>query len=168
MNIPCCECEKAGAVCCVMRQVIITDKDIDRVAVHLGRRDFYAFEFPEAWYLEPCYDPDWLSLVLQPDGKLKVLKRKEDRSCNLLGAKGCVLPFDVRPRLCQLHPYMHTAKGIIGLDMTCLISRVDKVETYLEEHNMPMDKAKEWQKELYFELNREKEQHHNHRRHFNG
>lgn len=158
MSIPCCECAKAGGACCVIRQVIITDKDIERVAAHIGRRDFYSFEYPEAWYLEPCYDPDWLSLVIRPDGRLKVLKRNENRSCGFLSEKGCVLPFDVRPRLCQLHPYMHTAKGIVGLDKTCLISLVDRVDEYLKENDMPMDKAVLWQKELYFELIREKEQ----------
>lgn len=151
--IPCVECAKAGNVCCVTRQIVITDKDIDRVAAHVGHRDFFVYEFPEAWYLEPSYDQDWLPLVLQPDGRLQILKRKEeDKSCGFLGDKGCVLPFDVRPRLCQLHPYMFTEKGIIGLDMDCLISHMDKVEEYLAEHDMPIEKAKAWQKELYDEL----------------
>lgn len=155
--IPCCECAKAGNVCCVNRQIVITDKDIDRVAAHVGHRDFYVFEYPEPWYLEPFYDPDWLPLVLQPDGRLKIFKRKEDRSCMYLGDQGCVLPFEVRPRICQLHPYMFTAEGITGLDMTCLISHQPDAYTWLAEHEMPMEKAVEWQKELYAELKREKD-----------
>lgn len=156
MYIPCVECAKAGNACCIGRQIVITDKDIDRVAAHVGHRGFYVFEEPEPWYLEPFYDPDWLPLVLQPDGQLKILKRKDDKSCGFLGEKGCVLPFDVRPRLCQLHPYTFTEQGIIGLDMECLISHLDNVNEYLAGHDMPIEKAKEWQKELYEELNREK------------
>ena len=168
MNGPCFECVKAGGGCCLIRQIVITEKDIERVAACLGRSDFYSFEFPEDWYLEPCYDPDWLPLVLRPDGRLKILKRKEDRSCGLLGENGCVLPFHVRPRLCQLHPYLHTEAGIIGLDQACLISHVHDVVAYLEDNDMPLEKAVEWQEELYFELKKEKQQLLDIRRHFDG
>lgn len=156
MYIPCVECAKAGHACCVGRQIVITDKDIERVAAHVGHRNFVVYEEPEPWYLEPFYDTNWVPLVLRPDGRLKILKRKADKSCGFLAENGCVLPFAVRPRLCQLHPYTFTEEGIIGLDMECLISHEKNAYEYLAEHDMPLEEAKKWQKELYEELNREK------------
>lgn len=146
----------AGGSCCLNRQIILTNGDIERIAQFLGNRDFVVTETPEPWYLEPSYDPDWVPLVIKPGGVLRIIKRNKDKNCEMLTDKGCRLPFDSRPLICQLHPYMHTEKDILGIDDTCPISKEKDCATILEQLDMPLGKARQWQHRLYEELNSER------------
>lgn len=146
----------AGGSCCLNRQIILTTGDIERISQFVGTREFYTMEAPESWYLEPSYDPDWLPLVMKPGNVLRVLKRNREKNCEMLTDKGCRLPFSIRPLICQLHPYMHTEKGILGVDESCPISKEKESNAILEQLDMPLVKAREWQKKLYLELNSER------------
>ena len=146
----------AGGACCLNRQIVLTLGDIDRIAAHLGHRDFFIMERPEPWYLEPSYDPEWLPKVMSPDGYLRVLKRNEGSRCGMLTNTGCILPFKVRPLVCQLHPYMYTEKEILGIDESCPISREQDGFAILDRLDMPLSKAIGWKHQLYDELNEER------------
>lgn len=155
-DIPCIACALAGEACCLNRQIVLTKGDMDRISGHVRHRDFFALEKPDPWYLEPFYDPDWLNLVIRPDGYLRVLKRNENAECTLLTKTGCMLPFFARPLVCQLHPYMYTENGILGIDESCPISREKDGYACLERLDMPLDKAIGWRLKLYDELNQER------------
>lgn len=151
-DIPCIRCAMAGGTCCLNRQIVLTLGDVDRITAYVGHRDFFAMEGPEPCYLEPFYDQFWLPLVLNSKGLLRVLKRNADKSCGMLTHKGCILPFESRPLVCQLHPYMYTETEILGIDDTCPISRENDGFGILNRLNMPMEKAIGWQHLLYDEL----------------
>jgi len=51
---------------------------------------------------------------------------------------------------------MHTEKGILGVDESCPISKEKESNAILEQLDMPLVKAREWQKKLYLELNSER------------
>lgn len=151
-DIPCISCVLAGGSCCINRQIVLTLGDVQRINARVGHNDFFTMEEPEPWYLDPFYDQAWLPLVLNPEGLLRVLKRSSDKSCGMLTKTGCVLPFESRPLVCQLHPYMYTETDIIGIDDTCPISKEKDGFTILDRLNMSMEKAVGWQHLLYSEL----------------
>lgn len=155
-DMPCLKCAMAGGSCCLNRQIILTVGDVQRINACVAHHDFFNMEKPEPWYLDPFYDPAWLPLVLNPQGLLRVLKRNPDKSCGMLAKNGCVLPFETRPLVCRLHPYMYTETEILGLDDTCPISKEKDGLSILDRLNMPLEKAIEWQHLLYSELNSEK------------
>lgn len=155
-EVPCIACVLAGCSCCLNRQIVLTLGDVERIHACVGHRDFFTMEKPEPWYLDPFYDPAWLSLVLNSAGLLRVLNRNSDKSCGMLTKTGCVLPFEYRPLVCQLHPYMYTETEIIGIDDTCPISKKKDGFTILDRLNMPMEKAINWQHLLYNELHTER------------
>lgn len=134
------------------RQIIVTTGDIARISQYLGHREFYVLEPPSPWYLEPGYDPDWVPLVLRPDGLLCVLKRIGKDTCGMMTEAGCRLPFHARPMVCRLHPYMYTEQGLLGIDETCPIAAEKDGAAILEKMNMPPDQARLWLHQLYDEL----------------
>ncbi|WP_321417982.1 YkgJ family cysteine cluster protein [uncultured Desulfobacter sp.] len=155
-DIPCIAFALAGGSCCLNRQIVLTLGDVRRISACAGHYNFFVMEKPEPWYLDPFYDPAWLTLVLNPEGLFRVLKRNPDKSCGMLTKTGCILPFEFRPLVCQLHPYMYTETEIIGIDETCPISKEADGFTILERLNMPMGKAIGWQHLLYNELHTER------------
>ena len=156
-DIPCISCVSAGGSCCLNRQIILTFGDVQRVKACIGHDNFFTIEKPEAWYLEPFYDPAWLPLVLNQQGLFRVLTRNADKSCGMLTKTGCMLPFESRPLVCQLHPYMYTETEIIGIDDTCPISKEMDGFSILNRLNMPREKAVDWQHLLYTELHTERD-----------
>lgn len=148
----------AGKTCCLGRQIVLTTGDLERIFNVLGRHDFFTMEPPDPWFLEPGYDPEWVPLVTNPGGLLRVLKRNREKNCEMLTATGCLLPSHARPLVCQLHPYMHSEAGILGIDTTCPISEEARGFAILEELGMTLEKAREWCTMLYAELKKEKEQ----------
>lgn len=152
MSSPCCRCAQAGTSCCTNRQIHLTSGDMACISRFLGWNDFSTIEAPDPWYLEPEYDPAWLTWTLGPGGLLRVLKRKQGKACGMLTGTGCLLPFHERPMICRLHPFMYTEEGILGIDPTCPISRKADWPSVLEKLGMPIEKARDWQRMLYAEL----------------
>lgn len=158
VSIPCSICAKAGKACCLGRQIVLTTGDLERIFNVLGRHDFFTMEPPDPWFLEPGYDPEWVPLVTHSDGLLRVLKRNGEKNCEMLTASGCSLPTHARPLVCQLHPYMHSEAGILGIDATCPISQDAKGFATLKALGMPLENARHWCATLYAELKEEKMQ----------
>ena len=107
---------------------------------------------PDAVYLDPGDDLNWISLTVRPDGQRCVLKRTAAKNCTMLGANGCLLSLTARPLICRLHPYTYSAAGISGVDPACPISREREVSAALERLGMTIKKARKWHELLYCEL----------------
>jgi len=152
METICFACSQNGTSCCQGTQIYLTNGDVLRIAQFLKSFDFFANEMPDAVYLDPGDDVEWLSLTIRPDGKRRVLKRTAAKSCTMLGATGCILSMAARPLICRLHPYTYTATGISGVDSACPIFREQDVPAVLEQLGMEIKEARKWHELLYFEL----------------
>lgn len=152
MSDECRKCALAGTSCCQGTQIVLTTGDLSRISSFLGDDGFHTVEPPDLQYLDPGYDPEWLSLTLRPDGRRLVLKRTPDLRCCFLKENGCLLPPDRRPLICRLHPYAYTRAGILGIDETCPLANDPGWPFLLEGMGMPTSAAREWHRLLYAEL----------------
>ncbi len=155
VTLSCMSCARIGTSCCKNYQISLTTGDIQRISEFLGRQDFFTFEAPVPEDIEPDYDPLWMSMVLQPQGLVRVLKRTLERNCSLLTTTGCCLPYDRRPLICRLYPYRYTEDGILGIDQACPIAREKEWGAILDGLDMPADKARQWLTLLYSEVKSE-------------
>ena len=152
METLCFKCSLNGTSCCKGTQIYLTNGDVLRISRFLGSRHFFAIEMADTAYLDPGDDPTWLALTIRPDGQRRVLKRTGDKSCTMLGEKGCRLPMPVRPLVCRLYPYEFTEKGISGVDSSCPISRERDWPALIEQLGMAMGATSKWHNMLYCEL----------------
>ncbi|GAB6143399.1 YkgJ family cysteine cluster protein [Desulfocicer niacini] len=157
MTQPCMSCARVGTSCCKNNQVNLTTGDIQRVSDFLGHQNFYTLEPPVLEEICPAYDPQWLPLIMEPTGKVRVLKRTAEKNCSMLTENGCQLPYDCRPLICRLYPYTYTEEGIMGIDASCPISREKNWSVILEQLDMPADKARQWLGLLYTEVKKSHE-----------
>jgi Fe-S-cluster containining protein len=148
-------CARIGTSCCKNYQISLTTGDIQRISDFLGHQNFFTFEAPVPEDIEPDYDPLWMSMVLQPQGLVRVLKRTGEKNCGLLTTTGCCLPYDRRPLICRLYPYRYTEDGILGIDQACPIAREKEWGAVLDGLDMPTDKARQWLTLLYSEVRSE-------------
>jgi len=152
MKTQCVRCSQNGSSCCKGTQICLTNGDILRISRFLDACNFFTIENADPAYMEFGDDPGWLTLTIRPDGKRCVLRRTMDKSCTLLGENGCILPVNVRPLVCRLHPYLYTEAGISGVDPSCPISRQRSWPAVLDQMGMAMHKACKWHALLYCEL----------------
>jgi Fe-S-cluster containining protein len=108
----CALCAQQGKTCCVETDIFVTMGDIRRIFNFTKKHDFYEFRHCSAEaYRDQSDDPQWNSQVFRPDGTRRVVKRESSGRCLFLSTTGCILPLDVRPLICRLHPYLYNAKG---------------------------------------------------------
>lgn len=154
----CARCARHMATCCQTSEVYVTPGDVDRIAEHVGHRDFYEFRPPDdPVYLRQDDDPIWPKLVFKKsDGTRRVIKRLDTGDCTFLGPQGCVLPLETRPLLCRLYPFDFNQQGILPrLAGGCPVELLPKGQTLIEALDMKQAEAERWHGQLYEELPQE-------------
>ncbi|MCB9882795.1 MAG: YkgJ family cysteine cluster protein [Planctomycetes bacterium] len=152
----CARCATMQRTCCQRAEILVTEGDIERIAAHTGRNDFWERRVPlDPAYLEPDDDdPNWQRYTTASDGTRRLLERRVDGDCTFLGARGCELELDVRPLVCRIYPYSYTEQGLDGLDdeycPRAALSPDDRPMSELLE--IPESVAETWRARLYEEL----------------
>ena len=150
----CARCARHMKTCCQTPEIYVTPGDVERIANHIGRRDFAHFRVPtDPVYLEEDDDPVWQEHVVREDNTRRVLKKRPDGDCSLLGPQGCTLPVEVRPLVCRLYPYDYDERGIRDeLAGGCPVELLRPGQVLLEVLGMKIDDARRWHKQLYEEI----------------
>lgn len=151
----CIRCARHMKTCCQTSQVYITPGDVERVAEHVGHRDFYEFAPPDdPIYLKQDDDPIWPQLVFKAeDGTRRILRRHESGDCVFLGDQGCRLPLETRPLLCRIYPYDFNEQGIHAkLANGCPMELLPEGVPLTVALDMNLADAERWHKQLYEEL----------------
>ncbi len=150
----CARCARHTKTCCQDREIYTTRGDVERIADHTGRRDFFEFLPPrDPAYLDQDDDPLWRDYVFQLDGTRRVLRQQPTGDCVFLGSIGCVLPLEVRPLACRLYPYDYTEQGILPAPTSgCPVELLAPGQELMEALNMPLDDARRWHEMLYREI----------------
>ena len=109
----CSLCAQKGKTCCVETDIFVTLGDVRRIFDFTKNPDFYEFRgcTTEA-YKDQSDDPQWDRLVFRHDGTRRVVKRDSTGKCLFLSTAGCILPLNVRPLICRLHPHLYNARGL--------------------------------------------------------
>jgi len=111
-DILCALCACQGKTCCVETDIFVTMGDVRRIFNFTKKHDFYEFRrCATNAYRDQSDDPQWDRQVFQPDGTRRVVKRESSGRCLFLNSAGCILPLEVRPLICRLHPHLYNAKG---------------------------------------------------------
>ena len=154
----CARCARHMKTCCQTPEVYVTLGDVERIADHLGRDDFWHFKVAtDAVYLDQDDDPVWRDNVIREDNSRRVLKRLPDGDCSLLGPQGCTLPLETRPLICRLYPFDYDADGIRDdLARGCPLELLRPDQQLLEALDMKLEDARRWHKQLYEEVRLEK------------
>ncbi len=150
----CARCARHQKTCCQTPEVYVTLGDVERIAGHLGRDDFWHFKVAtDPAYLDQGDDPVWQENVIREDNSRRVLKRLPDGDCTLLGPQGCTLPLEVRPLICRLYPYDYDASGIRDdLAPGCPLELLRPGQGLIETLGMKLEVARRWHKQLYEEI----------------
>ena len=155
----CVRCARHTITCCQRSEVYVTPGDVERIAAHTGRREFYEFRAPgNAEYLPQDDDPAWRDRVFRLDGTRRVLRREANGDCTFLGSSGCTLPLEVRPLVCRLYPFDYTETGLADdLASGCPLELLRPGEQLLTALDMRRSDGERWHQQLYAELRREPE-----------
>jgi Fe-S-cluster containining protein len=158
----CARCSTLGRTCCQTTEIYVTVGDVRRIAAWVGNRDFYEYRgTQDPSYLDQSDDPPWASKVFRPDGTRRILRRDSRSDCLFLGPHGCVLPLEIRPLICRLHPYQYTAAGLLGeLAPGCPLALLPGGRTLEQELNLSRRTAGEWHRLLYAEIDKETDNDH--------
>ena len=150
----CVKCAQHERTCCQVGEVLITDGDIQRIAAHTRRSDFWSYVVPaDPDLVQPQpHDPNWLPYTLRPNGTRAHLHRQTSGDCTFLTAAGCSLPTAVRPLICRLYPFDYTEQGITGTVSGCPLYLLEKGQTLIEGIGMKPADAERWRQQLYHEL----------------
>ncbi|MCA9066894.1 MAG: hypothetical protein KDA96_27695, partial [Planctomycetaceae bacterium] len=116
--------------------------------------DFHEYQAP----VDPIYhqnddDPTWNQHVFRPDGTRRVLRHQANLDCTFLTATGCVLPLEVRPLICRLHPWAYTADGVQDRPAGgCPVQLLPPGTELLRALDMNRLDAERWHAQLYAEI----------------
>jgi len=83
MVSPCVLCAEAGTSCCVNKQIVLTNGDVERLKA-AGCDDVVVYEEPDRDYALCINEPEWQYLSRRLDGLRQVLRRKANGECHLL------------------------------------------------------------------------------------
>ena len=118
--------------------------------------DFWLFEKPIEYLsnrIKSSFDPNMCIYALSKEGKVHTLKHKLDGNCYFLSEKGCLLPLDIRPLYCRIHPYDFVEEEITGITFVdCPVNLLSKPGDLPDVINVKYDDAKQWVKMFYREL----------------
>ena len=153
----CAHCATLGSTCCcVNRDILVTNGDIERIAKYIGHRDFFEYRRPvDPAYLDQDDDPNWLRYTIDPNGSRRVLKHGPGETCCLVTSTGCVLPLEARPLVCRLYPFIYNEVGLTGVLSECPEYLLKGNETLLDALHMSYEEALLWRNALYAELRTE-------------
>lgn len=152
MSTPCAVCAGHGTSCCNGYQIFLTPGDVSRIATFLREIDFFTLEAPISEEIAPDYDPSWLTKIMSPDNRVRVLKRNGGKRCRFVSETGCLLPKDRRPLICRLYPYTFVETGLLGIDAGCPISKNRDWPAVLDGMGMSVTQARRWIRLLYKEM----------------
>ncbi|MBU0730474.1 MAG: hypothetical protein KKE17_08935 [Proteobacteria bacterium] len=149
----CAICAGQGKSCCVCRDILVSDGDLQRIAAHTGSWDFFETRLPQTVaYLDQDDDPNWNNYTLQLNGTRRVLKYTRPGICCFLTDTGCLLPEHIRPLVCRLHPMEFNEARLTGLSPECPAEHLPEGESVLANLEMNVDLAENWRQQLYTEL----------------
>lgn len=149
----CSLCAGQNNSCCVCRDILLSDGDLQRITEQTGTVNFFEMRVPQnTAYLNQADDPNWNRYTLRGDGARRVLKNLRPGICWFLAETGCRLPEHVRPLVCRLHPVEFTETGITGLSPECPADLLPPGESLLSNLEMNLDQAENWRRQLYAEL----------------
>jgi uncharacterized protein len=153
----CAECARRGGACCHRTEIYVTLGDVARIREHTGTDDFYEWrEEDEPGYYSPDDDPIWCYGTICPDGRRRLLKRRENGDCHWLTPTGCKLPREVRPLVCRLHPWDYGDQGLRGvIQQHCPTDLLPEGVTAVEVMGIDEELALVWHAMLYTEIMRE-------------
>jgi len=157
-EVLCALCASCGPTCCEFREIYVTPGDVGRIEAFSGRREFYEFTRPA----DPAYgdqddDPAWTSCVFRTDGTRRVLRQRSHGACVFLGRQGCVLPTEVRPLICRLHPYDYGERGVKDvLVAECPVHLLPPGQALIAALGMSLKDARRWHEQLYQEIRLER------------
>lgn len=153
---PCARCARVQRTCCQEAEILVTQGDLARIAVHTGRSDFWERRVATdpAYTRDDPADPEWRKGAVGPDGTRPVLKRQTSGDCTFLGEHGCVLPEETRPLVCRLYPYDYTYAGFTGeVPSFCPTDMLDPQGLGMSKVlGMDRARAERWRRMLYREL----------------
>jgi uncharacterized protein len=155
----CARCARAvKTTCCQQREIYITPGDVRRINAYTGLSGFSVFEaVANPDYLDQDDDPLWAQCVFREDGARRTLRRISSGNCMFLGPAGCMLPLEVRPLVCRLHPYDYTEEGIKDeLAPGCPSHLLKPGQGLIESLGMNLEDARRWHHQLYDEIRQEK------------
>ena len=156
----CRKCASTQKTCCQEVNIVLTDKDVSRIAEHLQRSDFHEYRrlsadyFWEDSHSDAKKDVYWIKLLVKRDGTSHVLKIRDNGDCIFLKQDGCVLPLDVRPLICRIYPHYFNTFGLVRIEAYCCPQEVfpQNDPRWADCLDAPKDKACAWHKQLYAEL----------------
>ena len=149
----CACCAQVGPTCCQDVDILLTDKDLSRIAAAVGRTEFHEFRLPQRQeYLEQEDDPNWNGYATRCDGARLVLKRAPNGDCVFLTPTGCVLPMETRPLICRLHPFTYNEQGITGVSGGCPSHLLPAGESLFRSMGVDLATGERWRSQLYAEL----------------
>ncbi len=155
----CVRCAESQRTCCQTREIYTTPGDVERIAAHVGRRDFTTFVVATGGQAaaEQDDDPPWRDLVFRPDGARRVLVRRPSGDCHFLGSAGCVLPLETRPLVCRLYPFDYDHTGLRAeLSHDCPTHLMRPGASLLRVLDMHETDGERWRARLYEDLELEK------------
>jgi Fe-S-cluster containining protein len=142
--------------------IILTLRDVERIAAHTGRSDFVVNKhYPDLSFMQRfAYDPNWQKYTVRPGNMRRQVRATEQGACHFLGAAGCELPTSVRPLVCRLFPYNYNEYGIIGIysgaDLMCPVHLLEDGISLARDLGVGMiEQVDAWRTTLYRELRAE-------------
>jgi Fe-S-cluster containining protein len=157
MNL-CGRCAKRARTCCQHTDIYVTSDDIQRICGFTGFESFTEYRrSSNPGYDDQADDPIWGGRVFRPDGSRRVLKQDAVGNCMFLSSCGCILPLEVRPLICRLHPHLYNFQGLYaGVSPDCPLELLEPGER-LEEviPGFDIDDALRWHRMLYNEIEQE-------------
>lgn len=152
MNL-CSLCAQIGKTCCQQTDILLTVGDVRRIAAHTNTNEFFEFRLPrDPGDLGDGGDPNWLAYTLRLDGTRRVLHQRAGGDCRFLFPSGCLLPVEVRPLICRLHPVTYTEFGLTGISPDCPSHLATSRADVLSSIGMDLLTAGRWHRQLYREL----------------
>lgn len=151
----CARCARHTTTCCQKTEIYVTPGDVERIAAHVGRRDFYEFRpAGDPVYLHHEDDPIWPRLTFkEEDGTRRLLKWRDNGDCTFLGPQGCTLSPEARPLICRIFPFDYNEQEIVPtLAKGCPLELLPPGQSLLQALDMQHEQADAWRRQLYAEL----------------
>ncbi len=153
----CVHCAARQQTCCQAHDIYVTLSDLRRIRQFVGGGEFWEYRVPEnPAYLDSDDDPLWESRVIRWDNSRRVLKQQPGGDCHFLRATGCILPLEVRPLVCRLHPCEYDEQGLWAeLSSGCPWFLLAPGLSPYEAVSMSLADAHRWHRLLYQEIHQE-------------
>lgn len=157
-NDICLRCAATGKTCCEIAHIPVTAGDVRRIAGAVGNDgDFHEMRPPPDDVAAMAeFDALW-PRIMDPTGRVRVLRHRPGGGCRFLGPSGCVLAMEIRPLVCRLYPFDYNDKTIKGVFAPlCPYPERKNAPLLLALLGMNRDKAEEWRTSLYAEIDADK------------